>query len=566
MITLFAEPPRSSSYPATFVASILLHVSLFGLLTYKVMNSHRVIERFPLDRYTLRVLDLHSEEPQSRQSADGGIVYRGPKTDPKPGTQGGVQSSLYVDPKPAPKVEQEKLASTASDAGSPPALRRTPRLLPAPQTLIQPDIPKSIVMPDKTPVPLVVLWAPDKVAKPRIVPPLPEKPVIAVVQPSLETPIPEERLADLKLSSSAFVTLTPVPPPSTTSPVVVHGPEEAKKVPETTSKQPEKSTPARIISLSDLRVPEGKVAVPAANQTASKVPPGSVVPGVLVSPSPSGNGNSASKAGHDAPGKGAGDRTASKGDNAAAASGTAAHPTSGTINAKSGNPGAGQRASAHPATGQGPSGPDSSKQGSSNHLPSVQSASTSGDKPANAGRPGSQTGAQIAPANGAASGSDFAHQQGTVHIALPRDGQFGAVVIGSSIEDMYPETAELWSGRLASTVYLHVGLAKSWILQFALPRLADAASVAGGRVEAPWPFEIVRPNLQADNLDSEALILHGLVNKDGRFEKLEVVYPPEFPQSRMVVNVIDQWQFRPAEQNGQYIPVEILLIIPGQTE
>jgi hypothetical protein len=567
MITLFAEPPRSSNNSFTFIASIVLHASLFGLLTYKVMNSHRVIERFPLDRYSLRVLDLHSKEPQTRQSAEGGIVYRGPKTDPKPGPEGGLQSSLYAAPKPAPTVEKEELASTPSTAGSPPAMRRTPRLLPAPQTLVQPDVPKNIVMPDKTPVPLVVLWAPDKVVKPRIVPPMPEKAVIAVVQPSLDTPIPEEKLADLKLSSSSFLTVAPVPPPSTTSPVVVHGPEEAKKVPETTSKQPEKSTPARILSLSDIRVPEGKIAVPAANQTASKVPPGSVVPGVLLSPSPSGNGESASKASQSAPGKGAADQTAQKGDGSANSAGTAAHSTSGSPTAKSGNPGAGQSASAQPAAGQAASGSDSSKQGSSNHLPSVQSATASGDKPAVAGRPGAQTGSQISPADGAASGSDIGHHlPGGVHISLPRDGQFGAVVIGSSIEDKYPETAELWSGRLASTVYLHVGLAKSWILQYALPRLADAASVAGGRVEAPWPFEIVRPNLQMDNLDSAALILHGFVNKDGRFEKLEVVYPPEFPQSRMVVGVIGEWQFRPARQNGQYIPVEILLIIPDQTE
>jgi hypothetical protein len=136
--------------------------------------------------------------------------------------------------------------------------------------------------------------------------------------------------------------------------------------------------------------------------------------------------------------------------------------------------------------------------------------------------------------------------------------------VGSSIAESYPETAELWSGRMASTVYLRVGLAKSWILQYALPRLADAAAT-GGRLEAPWPYEIVRPNLDLADMDVDALILHGFVNKDGRFEKLEVAFPAQFVQTGMVLNVLNQWQFRPAKQNGQMTAVEVLLIIPALT-
>lgn len=30
----------------------------------------------------------------------------------------------------------------------------------------------------------------------------------------------------------------------------------------------------------------------------------------------------------------------------------------------------------------------------------------------------------------------------------------------------------------------------------------------------------------------------------------------------MVLNVLNQWQFRPAKQNGQMTAVEVLLIIP----
>jgi hypothetical protein len=155
----------------------------------------------------------------------------------------------------------------------------------------------------------------------------------------------------------------------------------------------------------------------------------------------------------------------------------------------------------------------------------------------------------------------------TVHISLPKDGQFGVVVVGSSIQESYPETAELWSGRMASTVYLRVGLAKSWILQYTLPRIADAAAAgSSGHLDAPWPYEIVRPNLDLAAMDVDALILHGFVDKDGRFEKLQLVFPAQFLQAPMVLNVLNQWQFRPAKENGQMTPVEVLLIIPGQSE
>jgi hypothetical protein len=148
-------------------------------------------------------------------------------------------------------------------------------------------------------------------------------------------------------------------------------------------------------------------------------------------------------------------------------------------------------------------------------------------------------------------------------ITLPKDGQFGVVVVGSSLEEKFPETAELWSGRMAYTVYLHVGLAKSWILQYSLPRSAEAA--AGGniaRIDAPWPYNIVRPNIPPGEINADALMVHGIVNRSGRFEELSVAFPPDFAQSQFVLDALEQWQFRPAMQDGQPAAVEILLLIP----
>jgi len=171
---------------------------------------------------------------------------------------------------------------------------------------------------------------------------------------------------------------------------------------------------------------------------------------------------------------------------------------------------------------------------------------------------------------GKASGSNNGSGQGlptlphTTRIARQREGQFGAVVVGSSLKEQYPEIGDVWSGRMAYTVYLPVGLAKSWVIQYSLSR-GDKASAAS-HIEAPWPYSIVRPNIEPGSIDADALMIHGFVNEAGRFEALTVAFPPEFAQAKFVLNALAQWQFRPATENGQDVKVEVLLIIPEVPE
>jgi hypothetical protein len=163
------------------------------------------------------------------------------------------------------------------------------------------------------------------------------------------------------------------------------------------------------------------------------------------------------------------------------------------------------------------------------------------------------------------SGSSQSSQPTATQITLPKDGQFGAVVVGESLDQQYPELSTVWSGRLAYTVFLHVGLARSWILQYSLPRnqeAADAGTVA--RLEAPWPFSIVRPNLALGPVDGNTIMVHGFVNQAGRFEGLDIVFPPQLPQAPFVLRSLQNWQFRPATQNRQVVRVEVLLIIPQE--
>jgi hypothetical protein len=155
----------------------------------------------------------------------------------------------------------------------------------------------------------------------------------------------------------------------------------------------------------------------------------------------------------------------------------------------------------------------------------------------------------------------------TEHITLPKNGRFGVVVVGSSLGDEFPETLAMWNNRVAYTAYLHVGLTKSWIIQYAVIRSADAGQAGVvGRLEAPWPYDIVRPNLMSKDLNADALLIHGFLNQAGRLESLAVAFPSAFRYASFVLHALGQWQFRPALENGQATAVEVLLIIPDELD
>ncbi len=184
----------------------------------------------------------------------------------------------------------------------------------------------------------------------------------------------------------------------------------------------------------------------------------------------------------------------------------------------------------------------------------------------------SAAGKGAAGGNGTTTGSDSGSQAGVssgdgpsvARITRPRDGHFNVVVVGDAVADEYPEAVGIWADRLAYTVYLHVGEERNWILQYCLPRV-HPASASSNRPDAPWPYMIVAPHLAPGDAD-DALLVHGFIDTEGRFEKLAVVYPVQFPQAKFVLSALQQWQFRPAAQDGKSTLVEVLLIIPQETE
>jgi hypothetical protein len=388
------------------------------------------------------------------------------------------------------------------------------------QTLIQPDAPQDVVLLKKIPVPTVFMWTPVTApVKPVIQAPL-QKPVLSQLRPTLEPPNREIKMADIRLSSSNVATTMKSLAASTTSPIVVRTPDLAQQMPETAAKAGPEPTPVRIMSISEFRQ-EGPVTIPLANATARPSAMNSTSAGGAVNATDTGHVNTESKQA----GVGTGQATGASSNSAA-------------------------------STNKGVAGSGANSQVAANSTNSTKGVTGSGTS--------SQLGASSAPAQATGIDTGVANLGPVAHITLPQDGQFGVVVVGSSLAEEYPEIVNVWGGRLVYSVYLHVGGGKNWILQYSVPNASGGAGSV--RPDAPWPYDIVRPRFEAEDFSSDALLVHGFVNSAGRFERLALVFPTEFAKVKFLLNALQQWEFRPARQNGQAAAVEVLLIIPEQTE
>jgi hypothetical protein len=403
----------------------------------------------------------------------------------------------------------------AADPGGHPAsplIREAVRPIHAAQPLVQPDLPPDLLLTKQVPLPQVLIWSAGSTPAVVITPPPPLVVNTPISKPSLEAPNDQLKIADLKISPKTFGPSTLTLPPSTTAPVVMKRPSLPAQMPVSASSAMGPSTPARVISLSDTQLERGTIALPALNEvgatngvddpTAEKALAGSSSRGTG---KPSAQGSGADK------GDRGNDKAAGGGNNQVASAGA-------------GGQGGGAQGIGHGGT-------------------AVGTADGSGGSIDDAGT---------------------ADAASVTEIRQPVDGQFNAVVVGSSIAERYPETMQLWAGRLAYTVYLHMGVQKNWIMQYAVTREASDVSGNVAQPHAPWPYLMERPHFAPGDFNSDAVMVHGLLNTSGHFEALAVVFPLDFSQARFVLSALQQWRFRPALQGGKVIAVEVLLIIPEE--
>jgi len=415
------------------------------------------------------------------------------------------------------------------------------------QTLVQLDVPPDIVLKQEIPLPTVVLWTetePPRFRKRFIAPPVKEipKPIQRLpAAPMLERPNQEVDIADLNMAST-ILTETPhlVRPPAIAPPVSSAGQEPAKEIPRIGVADSSQSNAANLIALPTHPTRIANLLVlPPANQ---------IAPSDARNSGPShGSGGGGTD---DSPGAG----TEGRGLNASGAKGAVGSAVGGSNGGRSGAT----------AAGTGGAGSDGSgdKAGSG--------GSTAGG---GTGTLASGNGAGTASSTNGAGGSGIDGSPGALgdmadltRIILPKDGKFGVVVAGASASTPYPESVGALSGKVVYTVYLKVGLRKSWILQYCLPKVAETAKRGTATpLDAPWPFLILRPDRLTDS-DPDYIIVHGMLTSAGQFEQLALVFPAELDKRDLLLKSLKLWAFRPASRDGEPIGVEVLLIIPRQTE
>ncbi len=160
-----------------------------------------------------------------------------------------------------------------------------------------------------------------------------------------------------------------------------------------------------------------------------------------------------------------------------------------------------------------------------------------------------------------------------IKIEHPANAVFDVVVVQSSAEQAFPDSAGALSGKPVYTVYLQVGSPKPWILQYCIPRQVESApQIVGGAVnigaptstlKAPFPLVTVLP--PAAMLPRTGyIIVHASVTAKGELVDLDMMRAPNPRLKDAILPELLKWQFRPAIRDGAPVAVEVLLAIPPQ--
>jgi len=85
----------------------------------------------------------------------------------------------------------------------------------------------------------------------------------------------------------------------------------------------------------------------------------------------------------------------------------------------------------------------------------------------------------------------------------------------------------------------------------------------GAPIKAPYPTKLVKPSITLPSYEKYVLV-HGTVNKDGRFESLRLVRSIKTETDQAVLAALGAWEFSAATRDGVAIAVEFLLSIPAK--
>jgi hypothetical protein len=160
---------------------------------------------------------------------------------------------------------------------------------------------------------------------------------------------------------------------------------------------------------------------------------------------------------------------------------------------------------------------------------------------------------------------------GSQEIHYPQDGRFDAVVVQAGAGDLVPAAEELLTGQPVQTVYLAVGTAREWVLQYCVPYDRGGAPAQSGmvvslggpaRLLAPWIRTVVLPPWRAHS--PKPSVFYGKLQANGRLMNMRALSNPRYQDRLELLPYLEQWEFRAAQHDGVAAEIEVLLIIPAE--
>lgn len=154
---------------------------------------------------------------------------------------------------------------------------------------------------------------------------------------------------------------------------------------------------------------------------------------------------------------------------------------------------------------------------------------------------------------------------------FPSTGSFDVVIVQHAAGSMIPEAAQFLTGWPVQTVFLALGTAKDWVMQYCLPPAAGApASQSGMVVTLGTPAKLEAPFIQLALLPPPKIaggprpaLFYGTLGADGRFRHLRPIAAPDYDTRAELLPYIEQWQFRPAKWDGASAEVQVVLLVPA---
>jgi len=467
------------------------------------------------------------------------------------------------------------------------------------QTLLQLSSPPDVAMARQVPLPTMMFWSqnptavPKPKAKPFILPgrPAEQRPATQALldaPPRLEPPNLESRVSSLKIASSAIKENPALPrPPGTTMPIRVFQPPPAK----TTNERPvidiAVGDPINVLATSQtLSAQSPLVSIPGGNQIGTMPSPPADDSGSLGGQGGGGGTGTSAQAGTGRPGTGGG----GGGSGGSSSQGFGSGSGGKGVGQGSGGQGTGI---AGDGSANGYPGGLGGRGGSSGYGFGSGAPGTMGSRgPGRGGFGGDATGigAGGGTGNGTGGGSGgsgsgrggggqvLAITWGSrtpiptgvpVRIEHPTATVFD-VVVQSTSSELLTEGQETLSGRPIYMVYLPLGTAKQWILQYCEPAPQEDAPPQESRVvqlgapsiiKAPAPVLVYKPPLDFPE-DMAYLMVHGQISAKGRFHNMHIVRSASEKLDNAVLSSLEKWDFRPATQDGKPVLVEVLLAIP----